>query len=118
MLEQILLLKGIFDLFILKVLSVELKYGYGFLVWLEEMFEQQIVLEDSVIYQVFWWMEGCCFVVVDWGFIENNCKVCYYFLMFWGVEYLNCEVGMWLCYICWVMMLFEVDGGFLGLEIV
>ncbi len=116
MADSIPLLKGTLDLLILKALSVEPMHGYGLSVWLEERSQQQIVPEDSAIYQALRRMEGRRLVEAHWGVTENNRRARFYALTPRGREHLNREAGVWVRYTAFVTAVLQADGGIPGLE--
>lgn len=115
--EQIPLLKGTLDLLILKALSVGPTHGYGLSVWLEERSQQQIVPEDSAIYQALRRMEGRRLVEAHWGVTENNRRARFYALTPRGRQHLSREAGLWMRYTQFVTAVLEADGGLPDLEV-
>lgn len=111
------LLKGTLDLLILKALSVGPTHGYGLSVWLEQQSEQQIVAEDSAIYQALRRLEGRRLVEAQWGLTENNRRARYYELTNAGREHLERAAAEWLRYTRWVTALLHAGGGLPGQEV-
>lgn len=92
------LLKGTLDFLILKALSFGAMHGYGVSSWLEQQSRNEIVVDDSALYQSLQRMEGRGWVTAEWGTSENNRRARYYTLSRQGREHLRAETATWLRY--------------------
>ncbi len=92
------LVRGTFDLIILKTLSWGQMHGLGVLRWIEEVTEQRLQIEEGALYPALHRLEQRGWLEAEWGYTENNRKAKYYRLTPMGRRQLTAELSKWARY--------------------
>lgn len=104
------LIRGTFDLIILKTLSWGPMHGLGVLRWIEEITEQRLQIEEGALYPALHRLEQRGWLDSEWGYSENNRKAKYYRLTPQGRRRLAAEVSKWSRYTEAVGMILAARG--------
>ncbi|HSA55481.1 MAG TPA: PadR family transcriptional regulator [Gemmatimonadaceae bacterium] len=92
------LVRGTFDLLILKTLSWGPMHGLGVLRWIEEVTQHRLQIEEGALYPALHRLEQRRWLESEWGFTENNRKAKYYRLTPLGRRQLTAELSKWARY--------------------
>ncbi|HZI26843.1 MAG TPA: PadR family transcriptional regulator [Gemmatimonadaceae bacterium] len=92
------LIRGTFDLLILKTLAWGPMHGLGVLRWIESVTEQRLMIEEGALYPALHRLEQRGWVVAEWGYSESNRKAKYYRLTPRGRKQLTTELSRWARY--------------------
>ena len=92
------LIRGTFDLLILKTLSWGPMHGLGVLRWIEEVTQNRLQIEEGALYPALHRLEQRRWLDSEWGFTENNRKAKYYSLTQPGRRHLREQVKAWSAY--------------------
>ena len=93
------LLRGTFDLFILKTLSWGPMHGLAVLHWIERVTKQRLQIEEGALYPALHRMEARGLIEAEWGLSENNRKAKFYRLTVRGRRELRAESESWTRYV-------------------
>lgn len=104
------LIRGTFDLLILKTLSWGPQHGLGVLRWIETVTEQRLLIEEGALYPALHRLEQRGWVSAEWGFSESNRKAKYYRLTPAGRRQLTTELSRWARYTEAVAMVINARG--------
>lgn len=104
------LVRGTFDLIILKTLSWGPMHGLGVLRWIEQTTGQRLQVEEGALYPALHRLEQRKWLSAEWGLTENNRKAKYYRLTPLGRRQLAQEVSRWTRYIEAVGMILDAQG--------
>jgi PadR family transcriptional regulator, regulatory protein PadR len=92
------LVRGTFDLIILKTLSWGPMHGLGVLRWIEDVTMQRLQVEEGALYPALHRLEQKGWLDAEWGYTENNRKAKYYKLTPLGRRQLTAELSKWQRY--------------------
>lgn len=92
------LVRGTFDLIILKTLSWGPMHGLGVLRWIEDVTLQRLQVEEGALYPALHRLEQKGWLDAEWGYTENNRKAKYYKLTPLGRRQLTAELSKWQRY--------------------
>ena len=104
------LVRGTFDLILLKTLSWGPMHGLGVLRWIEQTTGQRLQVEEGALYPALHRLEQKKWLAAEWGYTENNRKAKYYRLTALGRRQLTTEVSRWTRYTEAVGMILAADG--------
>jgi PadR family transcriptional regulator PadR len=104
------LIRGTFDLLILKTLSWGPLHGLGVLRWIETVTDQRLLIEEGALYPALHRLEQRRWVSAEWGFSESNRKAKYYRLTPLGRRQLTAELSRWARYTEAVGMVINAKG--------
>ena len=104
------LIRGTFDLLILKTLSWGPLHGLGVLRWIETVTDQRLLIEEGALYPALHRLEQRKWVSAEWGFSESNRKAKYYRLTPLGRRQLTAELSRWARYTEAVGMVINARG--------
>jgi PadR family transcriptional regulator PadR len=104
------LIRGTFDLLILKTLSWGPLHGLGVLRWIETVTDQRLLIEEGALYPALHRLEQRGWVSAEWGFSESNRKAKYYRLTPLGRKQLTAELSRWARYTEAVGMVINARG--------
>lgn len=104
------LIRGTFDLLILKTLSWGPKHGLGVLRWIEDVTQQRLQIEEGALYPALHRLEQRRWLDAEWGYTENNRKAKYYRLTPLGRRQLTAELSKWSRYTEAVGMVIAAQG--------
>ncbi len=105
------LLRGTFDLLILKTLGWGPQHGLGVLRWIEQVTENRLQIEEGALYPALHRLEHRGWVDATWRLTENNRKAKFYRLTPLGRRQLTAEVSRWQRYTEAVGMVLSAQGG-------
>lgn len=89
------LVRGTFDLIILKTLSWGPMHGLGVLRWIEDVTHRRLQIEEGALYPALHRLEQRGWLDAEWGYTENNRKAKYYRLTPLGRRQLTAELSKW-----------------------
>lgn len=104
------LVRGTFDLILLKTLSWGPMHGLGVLRWIEQTTGQRLQIEEGALYPALHRLEQRKWLSAEWGLTENNRKAKYYRLTPLGRRQLVEEVSRWARYTEAVGMILDAQG--------
>ena len=104
------LIRGTFDLLILKTLAWGPMHGLGVLRWIETVTEQRLMIEEGALYPALHRLEQRGWVSAEWGYSETNRKAKYYRLTARGRKQLSTELSRWARYTEAVAMVIAARG--------
>jgi PadR family transcriptional regulator len=93
------LLRGTLDLFVLKTLTWGPMHGLAILRWIEGVTEQRLQVEEGALYPALHRMEQRGWLDAEWGLTEGNRKAKFYRLTVKGRRQLAVNLSMWERYI-------------------
>src|SRR5215467_1627100 len=93
--RQIDVLQGTLDMLILKAVSLGPLHGYGILLRIQQMSNQQLEIPQGSLYPALYrlWHRG--WISSEWGASENKRKARYYRLTALGRRQLQSEARQW-----------------------
>jgi transcriptional regulator len=89
------LVPGTLELLILKALSLGPQHGYGVLLRLEQLTDQDLLIEQGALYPALYRLERQGLVDTEWGMSENNRRAKFYRLTASGRRRLRDERNDW-----------------------
>ncbi|MEP6778666.1 MAG: PadR family transcriptional regulator [Gemmatimonadaceae bacterium] len=89
------LLRGTFDLILLRTLSWGPMHGLGILRWIENTTQNSLQIEEGSLYPALHRLEQKGWLEAEWGMSENNRRAKYYRLSKSGRTQLSAELGRW-----------------------
>ena len=92
------LVRGTFDLILLKTLSWGPMHGYGVSRWIGDRTDGVLEIEDAPLYKSLHRLEKAGWVSAEWGLSENNRRARYYRLTTLGRRQLREEESTWRRY--------------------
>lgn len=92
------LVRGTFDLIILKALSWGPSHGLGVLRWIEHTTGERLQIEEGALYPALHRMEAKRWLDAEWGYTDKNRRAKYYRLTPLGRKQLTAEVSRWARY--------------------
>ncbi|MBL0890694.1 MAG: PadR family transcriptional regulator [Gemmatimonadaceae bacterium] len=104
------LVRGTFDLILLKTLSWGPMHGFGVLRWIEQTTGQRLQIEEGALYPALHRLEQKKWLSAEWGLSENNRKAKYYKLTALGRRQLVQEVSRWTRFVEAVDMVLDAKG--------
>jgi transcriptional regulator len=97
--DDIDLLRGTLELFVLKTLSWAPMHGLAILRWIEGATESRLQIEEGALYPALHRMEQRGWLAAEWGLSENNRRAKYYRLTVKGRRQFATKVSVWERYI-------------------
>jgi transcriptional regulator len=104
------LVRGTFDLLILKTLSWGPMHGLGVLRWIERVTENRLQIEEGALYPALHRLEQRGWIDAEWGYSESNRRAKYYRLTPKGRRQLTAELSKWARYTEAVGMVIAAQG--------
>ena len=92
------LIRGTFDLLILKALSWGPMHGLAVLRWIETGSKRSFQIEEGALYPALHRMEQKGWLASDWGYTEQSRRARYYRLTATGRRQLAAELSRWSRY--------------------
>jgi transcriptional regulator len=89
------LLRGTFDLLLLKTLSWGPMHGLGVLRWIESVTRDRLQIEEGALYPALHRLEEEGWIAAEWGASENNRRAKFYELTAAGRKQLEVEHESW-----------------------
>ena len=108
--DDLELIRGTFDLILLRTLSWGPMHGLGVLRWIERTTAQQLQIEEGALYPALHRLEQKKWLAAEWGYTENNRKAKYYRLTALGRRQLVTEVSRWTRYTEAVGLILAANG--------
>ena len=93
------ILRGTFDLLILKALSWGPRHGYAVVEWIEQATDAMLLIGEGTLYPALHRLERRGLITSEWGISENNRQAKYYSLTAKGRRRLRDEVASWKHYV-------------------
>src|SRR5689334_23624487 len=93
--EQLELLQGTLDMLILKAVSLGPLHGYGVLLRLQQISQDQLKIQQGSLYPALYRLEHQGLIDSEWGESENKRRAKYYKLTAAGKRRLKEEVAYW-----------------------
>jgi transcriptional regulator len=88
-------LQGTLDLLILKALALGPMHGFGISVWLRQVSQEVLQVEQGSLYPALYRLVQRGWISSQWGFSENNRKARFYSLTPVGRRQLAQETSEW-----------------------
>jgi transcriptional regulator len=104
------LVRGTFDLLILKALSWGPLHGLGVLRWLETTTRDRLQIEEGALYPALHRLEQRGWLDAEWDLTERGRKAKFYRLTAAGRKQLAAEVSKWNRYADVVQVVLTADG--------
>lgn len=104
------LLRGTFDLILLRTLTWGPMHGLGILRWIESTTEQGLQIEEGSLYPALHRLEQKKWLAAEWGITENNRRAKYYRLTASGRRQLATELTRWARYTSVVALIIAAEG--------
>ncbi len=104
------LVRGTFDLILLKTLSWGPMHGLGVYRWIEHNTRGQLQVEEGALYPALHRLEKRGWLRAEWGTTENNRRAKYYQLTAAGRRQLTAEVSRWTRYTAAMGMILSAEG--------
>lgn len=93
--KQLDLLQGTLDMLILKAVSLGPLHGYGILLRIQQISQDQLEIQQGSLYPALYRVEHQGWVASEWGESENKRKAKYYHLTPAGKRQLRSEAANW-----------------------
>ena len=104
------LLRGTFDLLILKTLSWGPMHGLGVLRWIESVTRDRLQIEEGALYPALHRLEQRGWLEAEWGYTDKGRRAKYYQLSPAGRRQLVAEITKWSRYSEAVQLVLTADG--------
>ena len=95
MTKRLDLLQGTLDMLILKAVSLGPLHGYGVLLRIQQISEEQLEIQQGSLYPALYRLEHQGLIASEWGESENNRKAKFYKLTTAGRRQLQSETEKW-----------------------
>lgn len=105
------LLRGTFDLILLRTLTWGPMHGLGILRWIESTTQNGLQIEEGSLYPALHRLEQKGWLAAEWGISENNRKAKYYRLTAVGRRQLAAELKRWSRYTAAVDLIIDAGSG-------
>jgi PadR family transcriptional regulator, regulatory protein PadR len=93
--KQLDLLQGTLDMLILKAVSLGPQHGYGVLLRIQQISDDQLEIQQGSLYPALYRLEHQGAITSEWGESENNRRAKFYRLTPAGRALLRAETGKW-----------------------
>ncbi|HEV7217804.1 MAG: PadR family transcriptional regulator [Terriglobales bacterium] len=93
--KQIDLLQGTLDMLILKAVSLGSLHGYGVLLRIHQISNEQLEIQQGSLYPALYRLEHQGLISSEWGESDNNRKAKFYSLTAAGRRQLRSETEKW-----------------------
>jgi PadR family transcriptional regulator PadR len=104
------LIRGTFDLILLKTLAWGPMHGLGVVRWIEEVTHRQLQVEEGALYPALHRLEQKKWLVAEWGYTDANRRAKYYRLTERGRKQLAMEASRWERYTAAVGLILAAEG--------
>lgn len=105
------LVRGTFDLILLKTLSWGPMHGLGVVRWIEDVTHKQLQVEEGALYPALHRLEQRKWLAAEWGLTEKNRRAKYYRITDRGRKQLATEASRWARYTAAVGLILSAEGG-------
>ena len=99
MADDLDLMRGTLDLFILRTLSWGPMHGLAIVRWIESVTRAELQVEEGALYPSLHRMEQKGWLTADWGVTENNRRAKFYRLTARGRKQLTTHLSLWQRYV-------------------
>jgi transcriptional regulator len=96
--DNVDLLRGTLDLFILKTLTWGPMHGLGISRWIENASQSQLQIEEGALYPALHRMEQRGWLIAEWGISDNNRRAKFYKLTPRGRKQYVAQLASWQRY--------------------
>jgi PadR family transcriptional regulator, regulatory protein PadR len=93
--KQIDLLQGTLDMLILKAVSLGPLHGYGVLLRIQQISDEQLEIQQGSLYPALYRLEHQGLIASEWGESDNKRKAKFYSLTATGRRQLHAETEKW-----------------------
>ena len=104
------LVRGTLDLFILKTLTWGPMHGLAILRWIEQITESRLQIEEGALYPALHRMEQKGWLEGEWGVTDGNRRAKYYCLTARGRKHFTARLIMWERYTQAASMVLTAQG--------
>ena len=104
------LVRGTFDLILLKTLSWGPLHGLGVVRWIENVTGSRLQIEEGALYPALHRLEQKRWLDAEWGYTEQNRRAKYYRLTPLGRRQLATELSRWTRYTDAMSMILRAKG--------
>ncbi|MBK6486600.1 MAG: PadR family transcriptional regulator [Gemmatimonadetes bacterium] len=104
------LMRGTLDLFVLKTLAWGPRHGLAILRWIETVTQAQLQVEEGALYPALHRMEQKGWLAAEWGLSENNRRAKYYRLTPKGRRQYTATLSHWQRYVSAASLLLASEG--------
>lgn len=111
MAEDLDLVRGTLDLFVLKTLTWGPRHGLAILRWIETVTESELQVEEGALYPALHRMEQKGWLAAEWGVSENNRRAKYYRLTPKGRRQYAENLSLWRRYVNAASLLLASENG-------
>jgi PadR family transcriptional regulator, regulatory protein PadR len=108
--ENLDLMRGTLDLFVLKTLSWGPMHGLAILRWIEGVSASALQIEEGALYPALHRMEHKGWLSAEWGVTENNRRAKYYRLTASGRRQLTATLSLWERYVSAAALVLSARG--------
>jgi transcriptional regulator len=99
MADDLDLVRGTLDLFVLKTLTWGPRHGLAILRWIESVTASELQVEEGALYPALHRMEQKGWLAAEWGLSENNRRAKYYRLTAKGRRQYAANLSLWQRYV-------------------
>lgn len=110
MATELELVRGTFDLILLKTLSWGPMHGLGVVRWIETVTGSRLQVEEGALYPALHRLEQKGWLVAEWGLTDKNRKAKYYSITPLGRKQLVSEQSRWARYSEAMSMILGAEG--------
>ena len=96
--DDLALLRGTLDLFVLKTLSWGPMHGLAVLQWIERVTGERLQIEEGALYPALHRMEDRGWLEAEWGHTDAGRRAKFYRLTAAGRRQLTTQLGKWQAY--------------------
>src|SRR3954462_10201468 len=96
--DELALVRGTLDLFVLKTLSWGPMHGLAVLQWIERTTGERLQIEEGALYPALHRMEDRAWIEAGWGHTEAGRRAKFYRLTTLGRRQLTAELAKWNAY--------------------
>lgn len=104
------LVRGTFDLILLKTLSWGPMHGLGVVRWIETTTRQRLLIEEGALYPALHRLEQKRWLSGEWGVTDKNRRAKYYTITALGRRQLATELSRWSRYTEAMGMILTAEG--------
>lgn len=110
MADDLDLMRGTLDLFVLKTLTWGPMHGLAILRWIEQATHSALQVEEGALYPALHRMEQKGWLSSEWGLSENNRRARYYTLTAAGRRQFTTHLSLWQRYVRAASQLLAAEG--------
>ncbi len=104
------LVRGTFDLILLKTLSWGPMHGLGVVRWIEDVTHKQLLVEEGALYPALHRLEQKKWLAAEWGTTEKGRRAKYYRITERGRKQLAAEASRWERYSTAMGLILAAEG--------